>query len=29
VLRINYAGDPQGKTVQGEEAAAVWARLSR
>jgi hypothetical protein len=29
VVRINYAGDPQGKTVQGEEAAAVWARLSR
>jgi len=29
VVRINYAGDPEGKTVQGDEAAAVWERLSR
>jgi hypothetical protein len=27
-LRINYPGDPQGKTVQGAEAAEVWKRLS-
>jgi len=29
VVRINYAGDPEGKTVQGDEAAAVWERLGR
>jgi hypothetical protein len=29
VVRINYAGDPDGKTVQGDEAEAVWQRLSR
>lgn len=27
-LRINYPGDPQGKTVQGPEAAEVWKRLA-
>jgi hypothetical protein len=28
VLRINYAGDPEGKALQGDEAQAVWERLS-
>jgi hypothetical protein len=27
-VRINYPGDPQGKTVQGAEAAEVWKRLA-
>lgn len=27
-LRINYPGDPQGKTVSGPEAAEVWKRLA-
>ncbi len=27
-VRINYPGDPQGKTVQGAEAAEVWKRLT-
>ncbi len=28
-LRINYPGDPQGKTVTGAEAASVWATLTQ
>jgi hypothetical protein len=27
-VRLNYPGDPQGKTVKGDEAARVWAQLS-
>lgn len=27
-LRINHDGDPQGKTLKGEEAAKVWKRLT-
>lgn len=27
-VRINYSGDPQGKTVQGAEAAEVWRKLA-
>lgn len=27
-VRLNYPGDPQGKTVSGAEAAAVWSALT-
>jgi hypothetical protein len=27
-VRLNYPGDPQGKTLKGDEAAQVWSRLT-
>lgn len=27
-VRINYPGDPQGKTVHGAEGAEIWKRLA-
>ncbi len=27
-VRLNYPGDPQGKTVSGDEAARVWAHVT-